>query len=481
MRIGATPFSDPHQLDAIDELLREQPDELAFRFGRACCLEDLGRIDDAVRAYLDVLGRQPTHFGALTNLGSLLLERGRIANAEAYVLAAAALHPRDPVALVNLAQLRAASGDAGEAVGAYRSALDVKPDFVHAHIGLAGLYEQAGDSESARRHLGLAFAEPKAWSVPYRGSAAPLQVLLLVSAFGGDMVTNLFFDDTVVQKAILLADSVRGTVELPPYHVLFNAIGDADRSGSSLERAAAIAAASPAAIINDPAAVLRTGRVEMMQRLRGVRGARAPRTERFARATVTAGALRERGFTFPLLLRSPGHHAGDHFSLVENAGALSAAVAALPGRELLAIEFLGARGADGDVRKYRVVAVDGRLYPVHLAIAPQWKVHYFSAEMADRSDHRAEEAAFLEDMPAVIGEGGMRALGEIFATMGLDYAGVDFGLTAEGTILVFEANATMAVYHSEAGAWPARRRAAERVIAAVRAMLVERAKTAGYT
>ena len=118
---------------------------------------------------------------------------------------------------------------------------------------------------------------------PYRGSAPPLQVLLLVSAFGGDMVTNLFFDDTVVQKGVLLADSVRGAIDMPPYHVLFNAIGDADRSRPSLERAAAIAAASPAAVINDPAAVLRTGRVEMMQRLRGLDGVRAPRTERIAR------------------------------------------------------------------------------------------------------------------------------------------------------------------------------------------------------
>ncbi len=51
MRVGGTPFSDPRQLDAIDELIREQPDDIAFRFGRACCLEDLGRIDEALRAY----------------------------------------------------------------------------------------------------------------------------------------------------------------------------------------------------------------------------------------------------------------------------------------------------------------------------------------------------------------------------------------------------------------------------------------------
>src|SRR6202012_5417825 len=106
----------------------------------------------------------------------------------------------------------------------------------------------------------------------------------------GDMVTNLFFDDETVQKGVLLADSVRGPLDVPPYHVLFNAIGDADRARPSLERAVEIAAASPAAVINDPSAVLRTGRVETMQRLRDLPGVRAPRTERIARDELTAEA-----------------------------------------------------------------------------------------------------------------------------------------------------------------------------------------------
>jgi glutathione synthase/RimK-type ligase-like ATP-grasp enzyme len=481
MRIGATPFSDPRQLDAIDELIREAPDEIGLRFGRACCLEDLGRIDEALQAYVAVLDRQPTHFGALTNLGSLLFERGRHAEARPYVLAAAAVHPADPVALVNLGHLHAAAGDVDAAIGAFDGALARRADFLHAHLGLAALYAQLGDDARAQRHLDAAYAEPKAWSFPYRGTAPPLKVLLLVSAFGGDMVTNLFFDDTVVQKSVLLADSVRGPLDIPPYHVLFNAIGDADRSRPSLERAAAIAAASPASIVNDPAAVLRTGRVEMMARLRGLPGLRVPRTERISRGELTPVMLAKRGMRFPMLLRSPGHHAGDHFTAVETPEGLDAAVASLPAGDVLAIEYLDARGADGDVRKYRVVAVDGRLFPVHLAIAPQWKVHYFSADMAGRPDHRAEEAAFLADMPAVLGADGVRALEAVVATVGLDYCGVDFGRAADGTIVVFEANATMAIYPPGADdMWAYRRVAAERVIAAVREMLVARAASAGY-
>ena len=63
------------------------------------------------------------------------------------------------------------------------------------------------------------------------------------------------------------------------------------------------------------------------------------------------------------------------------------------GSDLFAIEYLNAHRTNGYVRKYRVVAVDGRLYPVHLTIAPQWKVHYFSADMV-RVDHRARRRPF---------------------------------------------------------------------------------------
>lgn len=218
-----------------------------------------------------------------------------------------------------------------------------------------------------------------------------------------------------------------------------------------------------------------------MQRLRGIDGALLPRTECVPREAVTAKGLLARGFTFPLLLRSPGYHQGDHCALVSDAAALPEIVASLPGCDVLAIDFFDARGSDGNARKYRVVSVDGTLYPVHAAIAPHWKVHYFSADMTDRAEHRAEEARYLGDMAAVVKAAGMRALEAICATLELDYCGVDFGLDRDGNVLVFEANATMAVYPPEAGGmWEYRRIAADRVVAAVRAMLVDRARRSGY-
>jgi hypothetical protein len=87
----------------------------------------------------------------------------------------------------------------------------------------------------------------------------------------------------------------------------------------------------------------------------------------------------------------------------ERTARLPEAVAQLPGGELTAIQYLDSRGADGKVRKYRVMMIDGGLYPLHLAISSHWKIHYFTAEMAERAEHRAEDAEFLENMPAVLG------------------------------------------------------------------------------
>lgn len=195
-------------------------------------------------------------------------------------------------------------------------------------------------------------------------------------------------------------------------------------------------------------------------------------------ASDAATTLARQGFGFPLLLRSPGFHTGLHFLLVESFEALPRALAELPGEELVVMQFLDARGPDGKTRKYRVMMIDDQLYPLHCAISSHWKIHYFTAEMADNPEHRAEDAAFLEDMRGVLGPVAMNALEGIQSVLGLDYGGIDFGLNAKGEVLVFEANATMVVNPPARDArWNYRRPACERIYAAVQKMLMERAGT----
>ncbi len=184
-------------------------------------------------------------------------------------------------------------------------------------------------------------------------------------------------------------------------------------------------------------------------------------------------AVSRHGFRFPLLVRTPGFHTGRHFLKVENGAALAGAVETLPGQEVMVIEFLDARGADGKVRKYRAMMIGGDLYPLHVAISSQWKIHYFTAEMAERADHRAEDAEFLDNMAGVLGERAMEGLQRIQSALGLDYGGIDFGLNAAGDVLLFEANATMVVNPPDSDErWAYRRPAVERIFAAVRRMLM---------
>ena len=103
-------------------------------------------------------------------------------------------------------------------------------------------------------------------------------------------------------------------------------------------------------------------------------------------------------------------------------------------------------------------------------------MHYFTSDMADEPDHRAEELAFLDDMPLVLGDKAMAALHDIRDMLGLDYAGVDFALSADGNLLLFEANATMVIAAPDSDPrWAYRRTAITRAIDAVIAMIRERA------
>jgi hypothetical protein len=113
-----------------------------------------------------------------------------------------------------------------------------------------------------------------------------------------------------------------------------------------------------------------------------------------------------------------------------------------------------------------------------VAISSHWKIHYFTADMAEQADNRAEDAEFLENMPGVVGPRAMEALARIQSTLGLDYAGIDFGLSATGDLLLFEANATMVVNPPEPDPrWAYRRPAVERIFAAVRKMLLRHIKS----
>ena len=468
------------RLSALEQQIALEPASIQLRFERACLLAEVGRTGDARDAYLDVLSRDPEHRAALNSLGTLLYETGYRTAARTAYSEAAARHPGDPISHVNLANALREGGDLVKAREHYETALRLHPDLAGAHQGLACVLEECGDTSGASRHRQLEFENRPIVALPYRGEKPPVSVLLLAGSTDGNIPMRHFLDDRIFQTFLVFTEFYNSATPLPPHRLVFNAIGDADRAGRALAAARSILALTTTPVINAPAAVAATGRSDNAQRLSGIPGVIAPNTVNLPRALLdsptAATTLARHGFDFPLLIRTPGFHTGLHFLRIETLAQLPAALAQLPGDELTVLSYLDARRPDGKSRKYRVMMIDGELYPLHVAISSHWKIHYFTAEMAESPMHRAEDAEFLDNMPGVLGPRAMAALAEIQSRLGLDYAGIDFGLNASSEILLFEANATMLVPAPEPDPkWAYRRPAVERIYAAMRRMLMGRA------
>ena len=364
--------------------------DIAEILKRARAFVARGEDTAAEAAFVDILRRDPTQLDALNELGNLAYRTRRRDAARTAYEQAVRCHPRNPTVRVNLGNLLLESDDIAGARGQYEAALATDPDFAPAHQGLARALTELGERDAAEQHFQKGFAG-HALLRQYRGTAPSVSVLLLVSARGGNIQTANFLDDRVFEIAALYAKFFDPAQPLPPHILVFNAIGDADLCGEALAKAEAIVARSKAPFINPPTRVRVTGRAANAQRLAAIAGVRAPLVRSLKRAALPAA----RELRYPLLLRAPGFHTGRHFLRVESAEDLATAAAGLPGDDLLAIEYLDARGADAMARKYRVMIIDGVLHPLHLAISTDWKVHYFTASMAANAAYRAEERRFL--------------------------------------------------------------------------------------
>jgi len=435
-------------------------------------------LDAARAAYLALVARAPDDAGVLGDAGTFFFKTGAYAAARTAFERAVAIAPASPRAHVNVANAAFVLGDFETARASYAAALALDPDDADAHQGISYALVRLDRDADAEPHRRRGFAGRSISTAPYRGSAPPVDVLLLVAAAGGTISTDTFLDDTVFRTTTLVADADDpDPPAIPAYDVVWNALADADRAGPAL-LAMDRRFGRAAALVNPPARVLSTGRVANARRLGQIPGVVAPHTVAIPRASLVrsgATALTMRGFRFPLLLRSPGFQTGRHFVRVATESELAAAVDGLPGETLLALEFVDVRGADGAIRKYRMMAVDGVLYPMHAAVSREWKVHYFTAQMDDAAN-RAEDERFLADPRSVLGADAMAALERIRDVLALDYAGIDFSLDRAGRVVAFEANATMIVLPpAPDAAWDYRRAPVARVIDAVRTMLRSRA------
>ena len=462
----------------------EQAEGGAYRKAPLQRIADAIRImlfDRAKELYLGILLKDPAQIASVNNLGAVLNIMGHHKAALKVYRDLVAQNPDSAKAHMTLAHSLRESCELEEARRHYETALRLAPNLAEAHLGLAYVLMYLRETAAAWDHHKNAAGNHPAMTFPYREEKELPRIIVLASPCGGNSPIVRFLDKKTFQTLIIVPDFYDPSAPLPPHDLIISAIGDADHCGTSLEAAERLLQQQPGSALNFPARVQTTGRADNARLLSMLEGVVTPRIATLSR-DILAGAesttvLEQNGLAFPLLLRVPGFHGGDHFLQVDRQDDLAKAVSTLPGQKLMAIQYLDARDDDGKIRKYRVMMIGGKLYPLHKAVSRGWMIHYFSAEMTQSPEHRAEDEAFLEDMPGVLGSRAVKALERIRDALGLDYAGADFSVGRNGEILLFEANATMAVpVPDKEEKWDYRRPTVQRIQDAVRDMILARAR-----
>lgn len=345
-------------------------------------------------------------------------------------------------------------GDAEAAARWYRLVLAIDPNVAIAYQNLAAIHASAGRIAEAQAYRAKAYDIQRVF-VECAGEPVRSVLILCTGKGSGNVPFDALFPASTccrIKYAIDYAPDDEDT-RLPRYDLVFNAIGDPDVAASLLDRLRRFEARCERPLLNPPKAVERTFRDRLPGLLGDLDGVATAACVRAETLPATRDALIERlaagGLALPLLARPAATHGGEGLARCDSLDGLEARLQTLDGTHYLTA-FFDYRSPDGYYRKYRMIFVDRQPYPYHLAISPDWMVHYFSADMEPHAWKLDEERRFLDDPDAALGDVPMNAIAAIGRRLDLDYGGIDFTLLPDGRVFVFEANATM-LAHFERG------------------------------
>jgi len=346
-------------------------------------------------------------------------------------------------------------GDHDIAASWYELVLTLDPIVAIACQNLAAIHAGAGRTAQADAYRERAYRIQRVFVEQAPGQMRRVLVLCAARASG-----NVPFDALLpgaincrIKYAIDYAADAEDA-QLPPYDLVFNAIGEPDVAAPLAGRLARfmshLAARDRRPLLNPPAAIERTARDRIPQLLCDLHDVQVAQCVRIDSAPYSpaalAGLLTDSGLALPLLVRPAATHGGEGLVQCEGVTALQTRLRESQGAQYLTA-FRDYRSADGYYRKYRMIFVDREPFPYHLAISRHWMVHYFSAEMESHAWKLDEERRFLEDPAAALGERALQAIIAIGRKLDLDYGGIDFTVLPDGQVFVFEANATMLAHY----------------------------------
>lgn len=321
---------------------------------------------------------------------------------------------------------------------------------------------------------------------------APVGLHVLAIASPGDMTALTHLDclveDSDIELLMLYARADRPMpTHLPEHDLVFVTAGESVPNRPLLEQLGRFAKTSLKPVLNRPERILRLSRDSVSALLGSVPGIVMPVTtsvdrqdlERVARGELQLAALLDGG-AVPIIARPLDSQGGKDLAKLDDPGAIAGYLRTVTDAGFFISRFVDYSGPDGLYRKYRVVMIAGRPYACHMAISAHWMIHYVNADMDASAAKRDEEARFMAEFDSGFALRHADALARIDAILGLDYYAIDCAETADGSLLVFEADTAMLVHAMDPPElYPYKQAQMRRLFGAFRAMLAAAAQDGG--
>jgi glutathione synthase/RimK-type ligase-like ATP-grasp enzyme len=267
---------------------------------------------------------------------------------------------------------------------------------------------------------------------------------------------------------------------MPPRpDLVINNIVNAERLSvpGALETVGAVADSFGVPVINHPRLAKELTRQKNAQRLAGIAGVIAPRLSRYVNRPGDRGRIMaeiEASFPYPLIIRTVFEQMGAGTWLVRDREAMQEVLGRLDGQEIYVIEFIESRHQDGLYRQFRAAFVNGNAILVRADFSDYWNVRARrNPSMREFYKRRPDLAGvanqFITHPERTFVGNALKTIQTIAATTPLDIYGMDFDITDNGDIVVFEINATMNLLSQDTGGLPYPSEPEENLLRATRA------------
>lgn len=369
-----------------------------------------------------------------------------------------------------LADAMALAGRYRDAADMYRALLVRRPADRVLNELLAACYYEVGDRGEAQAILQRFFNDHPCQAVVHPKDGRPVVLKMrgvertgcrvtrgprghaMPSYRGGHFHTTQLINPAkfAIRDWVIAGDNIDAVKSLPSHDVMVNSIAEPDFERGSLKSLSTYLERSPdTAIVNHPDRILETTRDNNFRRIGALDGVTFPETARIERngrsAKAMAAATNALGYGYPVILRETGSHTARSVTLARSRADAVRYFSRNDHDDFYVIKYYELRSEEGYYNKKRFICVDGALYPVVSHFDTIWNVHGKNrlTVMKGLPWTQEQERAFLGDPEAIIGVKNYKTLNGFYDLVGLDFFGIDFVVRADGSLFVFEVNASM--------------------------------------